>query len=83
MATVNGKSAWEFACDWYKPGEIAWSIARSRSGFGSFKIENSAGNSAKIPTDVYSQEFAEWLTEQYRLAMAKGIEIGIRSSTPT
>lgn len=29
-----------------------------------------------IPPDVYSDAFAEWLTEQYRLAMSKGIQIG-------
>ena len=30
----------------------------------------------KIPRDTKSPEFATWLTEQYRLAMAKGIQLG-------
>jgi hypothetical protein len=29
-----------------------------------------------IPRDVFSVEFAEWLCDQYRLAMAKGIQLG-------
>lgn len=28
-----------------------------------------------VPTDVFSHEFAAWLTEQYQLAMAKGIQL--------
>lgn len=68
MATlVEGKTAWEFACDWYTPDQIARSIS----------------NSCKLcamPYDVKSEGFAEWLTEQYRLAMAKGIESGQRAS---
>lgn len=71
---LAGKTAWEFACEWYTPGEIAWSIARHKNGFGALMIESPEHR--KLPTDVYSQEFAEWLTEQYRLAMAKGIDIG-------
>ncbi|MDO8473562.1 MAG: hypothetical protein Q7T05_07075 [Dehalococcoidia bacterium] len=31
---------------------------------------------ADVPTDVRSPEFAAWLTLQYRLAMAKGIQLG-------
>lgn len=73
---IEGKTPWEFCCEWYKPGEIAWSIARMRAGFGGFAIE--ANN--KIPEDVYSPEFAEWLTHQYRLAMNKGIQIGRREA---
>lgn len=68
---LAGKTPWEFACNWYSPDEIAHSIARARKGFAM---------NAKIPTDVYSQEFADWLTEQYRLAMAKGIQIGLGSA---
>ncbi len=30
-----------------------------------------------VPTDVRSLEFAEWLTTNMRLAMAKGINIGV------
>lgn len=29
-----------------------------------------------VPEDVHSEEFAEWLTHQMRLAMARGIMIG-------
>ena len=29
-----------------------------------------------VPTDVHSDEFAEWLTGQMRLSMARGIVIG-------
>ena len=76
---LGGKTPWEFACMWYQPGQIAYSIARSNAGFGSYAIESAMGQSSRIPKDVLSQEFAEWLTEQYRLAMAKGIEIGQRS----
>jgi len=72
---LDGKTPWEFACDWYSPAEIAWSIARQKAGFGRGAIETS-----KMPVDVYSQEFAEWLTDQYRLAMRKGIEIGLRTN---
>lgn len=65
---LNGKTPWEFACEWYTPDEIAQSI-RYR--------HHSDSSSLKIPTDIDSQAFAEWLSEQYRLAMAKGIQIGI------
>lgn len=64
---VEGKTPWEFACDWYTPDGIARSIhAKIRL--------------VEMPGDVESKDFAEWLTEQYRLAMAKGIEIGQRAS---
>lgn len=61
---LAGRTAWEFACDWYTPDQIKYSIAnRYRTGHS-------------IPEDIDSMEFANWLTEQYRLAMTKGIEIG-------
>lgn len=70
---LDGKTPWEFACEWYQPDEIARVIeARGRSS----PFEN-----ARIPTDIYSREFAEWMTEQYRLAMTKGIQIGLQSIT--
>jgi hypothetical protein len=72
--TLNGKSAWDFACGWYTVDEIHRSIQnRHKSGF--VKTE--------IPADIESRDFADWLTEQYRLAMTKGIEIGIRSARTT
>lgn len=60
--------AWQFACDWYPEEQIARSIQKTRS--------IAAEPHEKIPEDVYSHEFAKWLTDQYRLAMAKGIQIG-------
>jgi hypothetical protein len=32
-----------------------------------------------IPVSVHSYKFAEWLTHQYRLAMNKGIELGMEA----
>ena len=60
----SNKTPFEIACEWYKVGDIRRSI------FFSFDSPNSP------PSNVESFEFAEWLTAQYRLAMAKGIEIG-------
>ena len=51
-----------FARDWYNPASIRHTISRN------------AGSD--IPTDHDSDEFATWLCGEYRLAMAKGIEIG-------
>lgn len=65
---LNGKTAWEFACDWYTPDQIEYSIDNRH---------RSSSPSAQIPDDIDSQEFTVWLTEQYRLAMAKGIDIGL------
>lgn len=60
---IDGKTPWEFACGWYTPDEIERSIAnRHKSGF----VRND------IPADIESRAFAEWLCEQYRLAMNKG-----------
>lgn len=70
---LNAKTPWEFACSWYQPAEVARSIACANTP-SILKTDP-----RYIPTDIYSQEFADWLTEQYRLAMTKGIEIGIRS----
>ena len=62
---LNGKTAWEFACDWYTPDQIAMSI----------KNRFRTPSDIAIPDDIDSAGFAQWLTEQYRLAMAKGIQI--------
>lgn len=59
------KTPWDFACEWYRPEEIRKYISMPKE-FGV----------SVIPEDVYSKEFAEFLCEQYRLAMNKGIEIG-------
>jgi hypothetical protein len=70
---LEGKTPWEFARAWYKPDEIEHAIAGSRKPTSHF------GGLPQIPSDIYSREFAEWLTDQYRLAMVKGIELGQRS----
>ena len=68
---LNGKTAWEFACDWYTPDQIAYSI----------KNRHRMPSDTAIPDDIDSAGFAQWLTEQYRLAMTKGIQIAQQDST--
>jgi len=63
------KTPWEFACDWYQPEEIHRTLNRRRD-----PLTGDIGE--QIPEDVTSREFADWLTNQYRLAMNKGIQIG-------
>ena len=60
---MNGKTPWEFACEWYGEKEIARAISDQRWN-------------DTMPRDTGSFEFAKWLTNQYRLAMTKGIQIG-------
>jgi len=55
----------EFATDWYKEEEIYSQLKKANMISGE-----------KVPEDIYSREFAKWLTHEYRLAMAKGIQIG-------
>jgi hypothetical protein len=64
-ASIEGKRPWEFCCEWYRPEEIHRCIAQR---FGEDR--------RAVPEDVHSLEFAEFLCEQYRLAMNKGIQIG-------
>lgn len=59
---IDGKNPWEFAVDWYRVNDIKRSLAFSEHN--------------RPPEDTTSDEFAEWLTEQYRLAMQKGIDLG-------
>ena len=59
----------EIANDWYDEEGIYLSIQHSGD-------ENRIASWDKVPDDVYSREFARWLTRQYRLAMVKGIEFG-------
>lgn len=59
---------WEFARKWYDVDEIHRSLTRAES-------MRQLGDLPPVPTDVYSREFAEWLAEQYRLAMLKGAEL--------
>jgi hypothetical protein len=61
--TGKTQSPWEFACDWYTV-EKAQAYLRERQPDGD------------VPEDVHSDEFAEWLTHQMRLAMARGIMVG-------
>lgn len=55
---IEGKTPWEFACDWYKVEDIHYECSKR-----------------EMPSDVRSREFAEWMTDQYRLAMNRGITI--------
>lgn len=59
------RNPWEIASAWY-----------TVEGTHRCLIQNDRDCRTEIPTDHSSREFAEWMTEQYRLAMAKGIELG-------
>lgn len=60
-------TAWEIATAWYTVDEIhRYILADGTHVFGAKE---------PVPSDTKSREFAEWLTEQYRLAMAKGIDL--------
>jgi len=65
---VMRRTPLEIAESWYDSEGIEKAIMSA--GDGSF------GDSGQIPPDVKSKEFAKWLTCQYRLAMAKGIQLG-------
>lgn len=69
---IEGKLPWDFCCSWYRVEEIERSIAEKLKRHGSMMHDLSID---RIPTDVASREFAEWLTHEYRLAMNKGIDI--------
>ena len=60
---------WQIACKWYDADEIHRSILghQRRAALGDMM--------PPIPADVTSREFAEWLCNEYRLAMAKGIQL--------
>lgn len=62
------KTPEEIAADWYDVEGVCKAILESgTSGFGSWP---------RVPSDVCSTAFAEWLTIHLRAAMAKGIQIG-------
>lgn len=61
----------EFAADWYRTEEIHQCLNRHTT-FGLPGDERYRN----IPQDHTSIEFAEWLANEYRLAMTKGIQIG-------
>lgn len=64
------ESPWNFACAWYQVEAI-------RHGIQHYREKSKLGEPLLVPEDIYSPEFAEWLTEQYRLAMRKGAELAI------
>ncbi len=66
--SIERRTPWEIAVAWYDEAGIVRAIHESGTGeFGAWD---------KIPSDVTSAAFAKWLTHQYRLAMAKGIQLG-------
>ena len=62
------RTPWEIAEAWYDVEGIERAIRNSGT--------DEPGTWRAVPHDVYSRQFAEWLTQQYRLAMAKGIQLG-------
>lgn len=62
---------WDFSSKWYTVDEIHNSITRDKALL-------QVGSLPPVPEDVYSREFAEWLADQYRLAMRKGAELATR-----
>lgn len=62
---------WDFACQWYGVDEIHRAINREE------RLKH-PGDVPKVPADVTSREFAEWLANQYRHAMRKGAELASR-----
>lgn len=67
LAKQAAETSWEIACKWYTPDEVHRSIQFQHAVPGALP---------PIPADVNSREFTEWLTDQYRLAMNKGIQLG-------
>lgn len=61
---------WEFACQWYDVDDIHRCITQ--------KLTPAFGGEIDIPNNVASREFAEWLADQYRLAMRKGAELAVQ-----
>jgi len=57
------RTPWEIAEAWYHAEQIHECIVHRKCR-------------SPIPADTQSREFAEWLTDQYRLAMAKGVQLG-------
>ena len=57
------RTPWEIAEAWYIAEQTHDCIVRHTCR-------------SPIPSDTQSKEFAEWLTHEYRLAMAKGVQLG-------
>lgn len=66
---ASRKSGWAIAQAWYSEDQIIYAVQHA----------GIHGN-PPIPSDVTSAEFGTWLTHQYRLAMAKGIQLGREGS---
>ena len=67
-SAATRRTPFEIAESWYDAQSVHRSILRCRDLKGP--------SSETVPTDVHSEEFAKWLTTQYRLAMAKGVQLG-------
>jgi len=64
------KTSWQIAEEWYSVEEIKAALKKAgTSEFGAIDA---------IPRDVTTDAFAAWITHQYRISMAKGIDIGRR-----
>jgi hypothetical protein len=63
---VEGKTPWQFACDWYDEASIVRAVQDTRLDPLPFCTTN-------------DEAFGKWLTNQYRLAMNKGMDIALRS----
>ena len=61
------KSPWDIAEKWYSEAQTVTTLSLPEYN-------------SKIPRDVTSPEFGKWLTNEYRLAMAKGIQLGREES---
>lgn len=72
---LSRQTPWEIAESWYSEAEIAEAIQRQRKLF--------VDTAYKVPTDVYSEEFARWLTNEYRCAMAKGVQLARQGKSET
>ena len=57
------ETPWDFACNWY-------TVEQTREYLQQRQPDGD------VPDDVHSDEFAEWLTNQMRLALSRGIVIG-------
>ena len=62
---LNPKQAAE---EWYTVDEIIAWLNRKASRLDEETLTR------RVPKDVHSNEFAEWFTNELRLAMAKGIQ---------
>lgn len=64
LCTLEGGR--KIAQEWYSVDEITRRLA---------KANDPLGFEERIPEDIKSVEFAQWLTDEFRHAMMKGIQI--------